>query len=176
MSSNHDLTPLLRERITFVDGHSDVWPLFYDPLVFGRVVTALAAPLTGLVTKVAGIEARGFILGAAVAARLEVGFVAIRKDSGLYPGEKLTAVLDADDYRGERHCLRLQRAACGPYDAVALVDDWFETGQQARVARTLIELAGARYCGASIIVDQLSEATRRELSPCHSLIAAAELQ
>ena len=175
MSSTHDLAPLLRQSITFVEGHSDVWPLFYNPLVFGRVVAALAAPLAGLVTKVAGIEARGFILGAAVAARLDVGFVAIRKDGGLYPGEKLTAAPATADYRGQRHRLRVQRAACGPGDAVALVDDWFETGSQGLLARSLIERAGARYCGASIIVDQLSDAARRALSPCHSLIAAAEL-
>ncbi len=169
-----ELRARLLERFTFVDGHSDVWRWFDDPEVFRRIVTALAAPLTGAVTKIAGIEARGFILGAAVAGHLDLGFAAIRKREGLYPGEKVTATT-APDYRGRRHELRLQRAACGPGDVVALIDDWWQTGSQARVARTLIEATGARYGGASIIVDELPEELRRELAPCHALLRAAEL-
>ena len=69
----------LRRRITFPDGHADMWPLFYDPILFRRVIDELAEPLRGEVTKIAGIESRGFLLGAAVAARLDAGFVAIRQ-------------------------------------------------------------------------------------------------
>ena len=68
-----------------------MWALSYDPVFVNRVIDALAAPLRHDVSKIAGIEARGFVLGAAVAARLGVGFVAIRKQGGLYPGPKLTA-------------------------------------------------------------------------------------
>ena len=168
------LTTELRQRITFPDGHADVWPLFYTPDLLRRVVDALAEPLDGAATKIAGIESRGFLLGAAVALRLGVGFVAIRKESGLFPGPKLTA--DAGgDYRGNTHVLRLQRGSCGAGEAVALVDDWFQTGSQAIAAKSLIVEAGAGYAGASIIVDQLDEATRQQLAPCHSLISAGLL-
>ena len=107
------LAAQLRQRITFPDGRADVWALFYDPVLFDRVIDAPAEPLRQDVSKIAGIEARGFVLGAAVAARLGAGFVAIRKQGGLYPGPKLTAEAGVD-YRGQQNVLRLQRAACGP--------------------------------------------------------------
>jgi len=169
------LTVLLRERIAIDEqGLGNMWPVFYDAALFGRVVAAMAEPFAGRVDKVAGIESRGFLLGAAVAARLEVGFVAIRKSDGLYPGETLTA-LTASDYRGRQHTFRLQRLAVSAGERVGLVDDWFETGSQGLIARSLVEQAGGTYAGASIIVDQLSAQRRGELSPCHSLVAASEL-
>lgn len=114
------------------------------------------------------------MLGAAVAARLGAGFVAIRKQPGLFPGPKLTE-RTSDDYRGTGHVLRLQVGSCHADDAVALVDDWFETGSQAIAAKSLLQQAGARYVGASIIVDQLTDSARAALAPCHALIEANEL-
>ena len=113
------LGPLLRERIAIDEaGIGNMWPVFYDTELFARVVAELAAPLAGLVDKIAGIESRGFVLGAAVAAQLRVGFVGIRKGDGLYPGETLSAFTSAD-YRGRRHTFRLQRAALGTASASA---------------------------------------------------------
>ncbi len=174
IDSSSELTAELRQRITFPDGHADVWPLFYDPVLFNQVIEALAAPLRHGVSKIAGVEARGFLLGAAVAVRLGAGFVAIRKQDGLYPGPKLTARAEPD-YRGQQNVLRLQRAACGPGDTVALVDDWIQTASQALAAKSLIAQSGARYVGASIVVDQLADASRQALAPCHALIGADEL-
>src|ERR1700693_184365 len=111
MSAEQPLNVLLRERIAIdSEGLGNMWPVFYDATLFARVVAEMAAPFAGLIDKVAGVESRGFVLGAAVAARLGVGFVAIRKSEGLYPGETLTA-LTASDYRGRQHTFRLQRAA-----------------------------------------------------------------
>jgi len=166
---------LLRERIAIDErGLGNMWPVFYDSELFARVIEAMAAPLAGLVDKIAGIESRGFVLGAAVAAQLRVGFVAIRKGDGLYPGETLSAFTSAD-YRGRRHTFRLQRLALGAGERVGLVDDWFETGSQGLIARRLVEQAGASYAGASIIVDQLSSESRSALEPCHALVRAGEL-
>jgi adenine phosphoribosyltransferase len=155
-------------------GLGNVWPVFGDSALFARVIQALAAPLRGAVDKVAGIESRGFVLGAAVAGHLGVGFVAIRKSDGLYPGETVTARTDAD-YRGHEHVFRLQRAAVRTGDRVALVDDWFETGSQGLIGRRLLEEAGAIYAGASIIIDQLSDERREDLAPCFALLAATAL-
>ena len=169
------LNALLRERIAIdAAGLGNMWPVFYDGDLFARVIDAMAAPFDGLVDKIAGIEARGFLLGAAVAARLRVGFVAIRKADGLYPGETLDA-FTAEDYRGRRHTFRLQRAALSAGERIGLVDDWFETGSQGLIARTLLEQAGASYAGSSIIVDQLTPQLREALAPCHALVAASEL-
>ncbi len=169
------LNVLLRERIAIDEaGLGNMWPVFYDSALFTRVVEALAAPLAGRVDKIAGIESRGFVLGAAVAAQLRVGFVAIRKADGLYPGETLNAV-SAADYRGREHTFRLQRAAIAAGERIGLVDDWFETGSQGLIARDLLERAGAVYAGSSIIVNQLSPRSREALAPCHSLVEADEL-
>jgi adenine phosphoribosyltransferase len=170
------LVALLRDRIVIDDaGLGNMWPVFYDATVFGRVVEEMAAPLAGAVDKIAGIESRGFLLGAAVATRLRVGFVAIRKSEGLYPGETVSG-FTAEDYRGRRHTFRLQLAALAEGDRVGLVDDWFETGSQGLIARQLIERAGGTYAGASIIVDQLPPERRAALEPCHALVEAGELR
>jgi adenine phosphoribosyltransferase len=155
-------------------GLGNVWPVFGDSGLFSRVIEALAAPLHGAVDKIAGIESRGFVLGAAVAGHLGVGFVAIRKSDGLYPGETLSA-RTAADYRGREHTFRLQRAAVSAGERIALVDDWFETGSQGLIGRRLLEDAGAVYAGASIIIDQLSDERRVQLAPCHSLLASSAL-
>ncbi|ALO98999.1 Phosphoribosyltransferase [Streptomyces hygroscopicus subsp. limoneus] len=69
---------------------------------------------------------RGFLLGAAVAVELGVGFFAVRKQEGLFPGEKLTRQT-SPDYRRLRHELRIRRASLTPSDRVLMVDDWIET-------------------------------------------------
>lgn len=163
-------------RVDWVDGHANVWRLFADADVFPRVIDGLAEPYAaGDVTHVAGIEARGFLLGGAVAARLGAGFVAIRKDGGLLPGPKhmRTAPLD---YRGNSARLRLQQDALGPRDRVLLVDDWFETGSQALTARALIDDAEADYAGSSIVVDQLAASARDRLAPVAALLPFSALR
>lgn len=169
------LADILAQRIVIDErGLGDMWPVFYDVELFPAVVAALSAPLSGHVNKVVGIESRGFILGAAVAAHLRVGFVGIRKSEGLFPGTVLHGVTNAD-YRGRELALRLQTSSLAAGDGVAIIDDWFETGSQAAVAKDLIERAGADYVGSSIIVDQLTDEKRASIAPCHSLILASQM-
>jgi adenine phosphoribosyltransferase len=99
------------------------------------------------VTKIASIESHGFLLGSAVAARLRVGFIASRKQAGLFPRPKLTEATT-----GKRSRASSAAQLCHPGDNVALVQDWFETDSQAS-AQALIERAGARHADARIIVD-----------------------
>ena len=171
-----NLADQLVARIDWIDGHANVWRAFSDPELFRRLIAGLADPFRDAgITHVAGIEARGFILGGAVAADLGCGFVAIRKDGGLLPGPKHTG-RTPPDYRGNATRLRLQRDALSPADTVLLVDDWFETGSQALTAVSLIERTGARYAGAGIVVDQLQLATRGQLEPVHALLRNDQLQ
>lgn len=161
-------------EINFVDGHADVWRLFDDAEGLRDLAEALVEPFRGDVTKVAGIESRGFIVGTAAALALGVGFVAIRKSEGLFPGPKATALADSD-YRGNSHILRMQRTALSDEDQVLLVDDWIETGSQARAAKELVEGCGARFVGVAAIV---SEATRESiiaLGTVHALIGRDQL-
>ena len=168
-------TDELIARIPWVGGHADVWRAFSDGAVLPSLVRALADPYRQeCVTKVAGIEARGFILGGAVAAELGAGFAAIRKEQGLFPGPKLVRTAEPD-YRGNRCVLRLQRASIAADDRAVLVDDWAETGSQALAARLLLEEAGATWVGAALVVDQLTEEARARLAPVRSLLLAEQL-
>jgi adenine phosphoribosyltransferase len=155
-------------RIEFVDGHADVWRLFDDPAQLREIAEALVEPFRGEVTKVAGIESRGFILGTAAALELGVGFVPVRKADGLFPGAKALAEAGTD-YRGNRHTLRVQRAALAEGDRVLLVDDWIETGSQAGAAKRLVEACGAELVGIATVVTELSPAAAPGLGRRHAL-------
>ena len=158
----------------WVDGHADVWATFQDAESLRAVVVGLAEPWQDQgVSAVAGVEARGFLLGAAVAVQLGVGFHAVRKAGALFPGPK-TKVEAAVDYRGRQHELSMQ-LGLGPGDRVLVVDDWAERGAQALAVKALIEGVGAHYAGLSLIVDQLTEETRHVLAPVLSLARPEDL-
>jgi len=164
----------LLDRFRWQSGHADVWRVFTDSDAFAAVVAGLAAPWRNQdVTKVVGVESRGFLLGGPVSLELRAGFVAVRKSDGLLPGPKLTTITDAD-YRGRRHNLRMQ-AVLEPADRVLMVDDWAERGSQARAVRTLVEAAGATFLGLSVLVDQLDNGARLALMRVTALVAAEEL-
>jgi adenine phosphoribosyltransferase len=161
-------------RFRWVDGHADVLGLLADPEVLRRLTFALAEPFQDAgITKVAGVEARGFALGAPVALHLRAGFVPIRKGGGIHPGEKLR-MATAPDWRGEVNQLEVQRSVLEPEDRVLIVDDWAETGSQAW-ARSLIEGCGSVYVGLSLLVDQLAEDMRERLVPVASVARHDEL-
>jgi adenine phosphoribosyltransferase len=156
-------------RIEYVDGHADVWRLFDDPARLRELAEALVEPFRGEVTKVAGIESRGFILGTAAALELRVGFVPVRKADGLFPGAKAEAEAGID-YRGNRHTLRVQRASLAEGDRVLLVDDWIETGSQAAAAKQLVEACGAQLAGIATVVTELRPEAARDLGRLHALV------
>jgi len=152
-----------------------VWRVFDDGTAFAAVVGALAEPwVESRVTKVCGVEARGFILGSAVAFRLGAGFVAIRKAGALFPGPK-DRQETAPDYRGIVQQLEIQQRALQPNDRVLLVDDWAEKGSQAIAAKRLIEHRQATFLGLAVMIDQLSDAQRNLLGQVRSIVRADEL-
>jgi adenine phosphoribosyltransferase len=164
-----------RARFRWVEGHADILGLFADAKLLAGAVEALAEPVEHHgVTKVAAVEARGFILGVGVALRLGTGFVPIRKGGSIHPGAKAERTTGVD-WRGQTSVLYVQRAALLEDDAVLLVDDWAETGSQATAARGLIEDCGASYAGLSLLVDQLPARTRSALAPVYSVVRADEL-
>ena len=87
-------------RLRSIDGHSDMLGLLAEAGFLARAAAAVAEPFRDApVDRVAGIEARGFVLAAAVALELGAGFVAIRKPGAIHPGPK--AELRAPpDWRG----------------------------------------------------------------------------
>lgn len=177
---DHDAVSVSTARREFLhhfswrSGHADVWPVFAHPTAFAAIVEGLVEPWrTSGVTKVLGIESRGFLLGGAAALRLGTGFVAVRKGGGLLPGPKVT-VEAPPDYRGIRHILRMQNTLTS-VDRVLLVDDWAGRGSQALAARHLVKATGAEFLGASLLVDQLSTDVRATLGDVTSLVTADEL-
>jgi adenine phosphoribosyltransferase len=170
-----DFAQELRARFRWIGGHADIVGLLSDAEFLARSAAALAEPFADVgVTKVAGIEARGFIFGAAVAMWLDAGFVAVRKPGSVHPGPKAVRVSEPD-WRGQRLAYELQRAAVGVGDRVLLVDDWAETGSQALAAKALIEECGGDWAGASLLVDQLDEAARARLEPVASVVTHEQL-
>ncbi|MCX4746209.1 phosphoribosyltransferase family protein [Kitasatospora sp. NBC_01287] len=166
---------LLLEHFRWIDGHADVWSVFRDPVALAAVVAGIVDPFRDAqVTAVCGIESRGFLLGAAAAVELGVGFVPVRKPDGLFPGDKLSARTDPD-YRQRRHTLRLQRSSLGPGDRVLLVDDWIETGSQAITVRRMVEECGSRWVGCGVMVDQLRDERRALLGRVVGVVRAGEL-
>jgi adenine phosphoribosyltransferase len=130
----------------------DVTPLFADHDAFAALVDDLAARVEPLgLDLVAGIDALGFILGAALSLRCHVGFVPIRK------GGKLPVAVDTAecvDYTGQRKTLELRQDALAPGKRVLVVDEWIETGAQVRAAIQLIEGQGGIIAGiASLHMD-----------------------
>jgi adenine phosphoribosyltransferase len=166
----------LLASVQVIDGHADVLGAVADAGLLARAAAALAAPFSAAgVTKVAGLEARGFIFGSAAALELGAGFVPIRKPGGIHPGPKARIVTEPS-WRGDRVTLEVQRAAIRPGDRVLLVDDWAETGSQAVAAKQLIDECGGTYLGLSLLVDQLTDETRAALAPVTTVADAAEFR
>jgi adenine phosphoribosyltransferase len=171
----HDLHDELVARLKYYDGHSDTLGLFADGGFLARAGAAVAAPFRESgVNKIAGIEARGFILATAVALELEVGLAAVRKPGSIHPGAKAER-LAPRDWRGDEVMLRVQRHVIAEGDCVLVVDDWAETGSKALTARALIEDCGGVYVGLSLLVDQLPEDVRDRLEPVSFVARAEEL-
>ena len=165
---------MLVAKFRWREGHADIWKFFVDGSDFSLLINGLAEPWRDAgITHVLGIESRGFLLGGAVAVSLNAGFQAVRKEGGLLPGPKLFARSELD-YRSKSYELRMQDVL-SPGDVVLLVDDWAELGSQATAARTLVESSGARFAGASLIVDQLEDEMRMKIGRVTSLAFATEL-
>ncbi|MFS0706319.1 phosphoribosyltransferase family protein [Cellulomonas sp. 179-A 9B4 NHS] len=162
-------------RFRWVAGDADLWPVLRDPAALPAVVRALAEPFRDVhVDAVVGIEARGFVLGPAVAVELGAGFVPVRTDGGMLPGPVVRRRADFD-YRGRRRELATRSDLVQPGDRVLLVDDWVEVGAQALAACALVEQCGGELVGLSVVVDQASDEARAALPPVRGVVSAAEL-
>lgn len=128
----------------------DVTTLFLDPRGFRIAVDQLLDPFVDVkIDKVAGLEARGFILGGAVAHQLSVGFVPIRK-KGKLPGKTIE-----QDYALEygQATVEIHDDALQPGERVLLVDDLLATGGTARAGIQLIQRLGAEVVGCAFVID-----------------------
>ena len=128
----------------------DVTTLLGDASAFRAAVDAMVFPHAGKkIDKVAGIEARGFILGGAVAHQLSVGFVPVRK-KGKLPRETISQSYQLEYGTDE---VEIHADAVRPGETVLIVDDLIATGGTAEAAVKLLRQAGADVVGASFVID-----------------------
>jgi adenine phosphoribosyltransferase len=164
-----DIPDFPRPGIVF----KDMTPLLLDPEALERTVDALAAHAGPLgVELVVAAEARGFVLGGALAARLGAGFIPARK-----PG-KLPADTSSVEYALEYgvDALEVHRDALSGGARVLVHDDLLATGGTARALCTLVEEAGAEVVGCLFVIELAFLGGRRQLGErtVHSLIEYAE--
>ena len=128
----------------------DITTLLQSPSGFRQAVDEMVQPFAGSgIGCVAGIEARGFILGGAVAHHLSVGFVAIRK-KGKLPWQTISVEYELEYGSDE---VEIHTDSFEPGQKVLIVDDLIATGGTACAAVQLVRQAGAEVVGASFVID-----------------------
>lgn len=147
----------------------DITPLFGNAAAFGALVDDLLALVAEVeFDVVAGIDALGFILGAALAMGAHRGFLPIRKGGKL---PVATDRLEFVDYSGAQKSLEMRQDAIVAGMRVLVVDEWIETGAQASAAIRLIEARGGIIAGVASIHIDTNERTQRLLDryACYSI-------
>jgi adenine phosphoribosyltransferase len=152
-----DLTQLIIDRIRDVPDYpkpgvifKDITPLLADHAAFAAVIDAIVAHYgRGAIDKVAGIEARGFIVAAPVAYHFGAGFVPIRKQG------KLPAATYMENYDLEygSETIEVHQDAFAPGEQVLIVDDVLATGGTARATADLVRRTGAEVVGLSVLME-----------------------
>jgi adenine phosphoribosyltransferase len=128
----------------------DITTLLGDARAFRRAIDELVQPWAGTkIDKVAGMEARGFILGGAVAHQLSAGFVPIRK-KGKLPFTKVSVAYSLEYGIDE---MEMHDDAIAPGERVILVDDLIATGGTAEGAVKLLKQIGADVVAACFVID-----------------------
>jgi adenine phosphoribosyltransferase len=146
----------------------DLTPVFADPRGLAAVTDALADVVSGA-DLIAGIDARGFLVGGAVATRLGTGLLAIRKAG------KLPAPVLSETYDLEYGSATLEIPADGIELAgrsIVIVDDVLATGGSVAAAHSLLEQAGARVTMAAVVLELAALGGRDRVAPLpvHSLL------
>ncbi|MEV0692691.1 adenine phosphoribosyltransferase [Streptomyces sp. NPDC050388] len=157
MTETTDASALLLSRIRDVEDHpepgvmfKDITPLLADPKAFAVLSDALVeiAEATGA-TKVVGLEARGFILGAPVAVQAGLGFIPVRK-AGKLPGATLSQAYDLEYGSAE---IEVHAEDLTATDRVLVIDDVLATGGTAEASVRLIRRAGAEVVGLAVLME-----------------------
>lgn len=167
-----DLASLVRDVPDFPEPgivFKDITPVLGDPVAFNTLIAALAEKFEDQrISKVAGIEARGFTLAAPVARTLETGFVPLRKP-GKLPWETIR-----QNYSLEygTDALEMHVDAVEPGERVLIVDDVIATGGTARAAVELLRRAQAEVVAVVVFIELgfLNGKAALEGVPFHALV------
>ncbi len=150
----------------------DITPILGHPALLDTAIRLLAAPFAGRgITKVAAMEARGFVLGAALARELGAGFIPIRK-KGKLPYDTHVACYSLE-YGSD--ALEIHTDACAPGARVLIHDDVIATGGTALAALQLVQSAGGTVVGYSFLIELAAMGGRAALEaggyPVNSVLA-----
>ncbi|MDQ0785931.1 adenine phosphoribosyltransferase [Streptomyces sp. B3I8] len=177
MTEPTDIQALLLSRIRDVADYpepgvmfKDITPLLADPAAFGALTDALAdVTVRHGATKIVGLEARGFILGAPVAVRAGIGFIPVRK-AGKLPGATLRQAYDLE-YGSAEIEVHAEDLSAG--DRVMVIDDVLATGGTAEASLALVRRAGAEIAGVAVLMELGFLGGRARLEPA---LAGAPLE
>jgi adenine phosphoribosyltransferase len=148
----------------------DITPVLSNGHLLREAIEEMSWPFrSSQVTHILGIEARGFILGGAVATALGAGFIPARKP-GKLPWERVTEFYDLE-YGSDS--LEAHRDALGPESRVLVVDDVLATGGTARAAGQLVRGFGSQLLGWSFLLEigGLKGRERLEGGACHAVVS-----
>ncbi len=170
-----DISKLILDRVVDVSDFpkpgiifKDLTPLFADGDAFRKIIDAIASEHDGGFDTVVGIEARGFVIAAAVAYAAGVGVVPIRKAG------KLPRVAHSTSYALEYGVATLEigEGALQPGQRVLVVDDVLATGGTAEATLELVERAGGRIAGFTVLLELAFLSGRERLAgrPVHALL------
>ena len=151
------LEEVLKQRIREVPNFpipgvnfKDISPIFLDPELILKTAEALAAPWRGKgITRVIGVESRGFLFGPQIATLLGAGFVIVRKAGKLPP--ETTSMSYSLEYGNAT--IEIVNGAIGPDDKVLIHDDLLATGGTAGASAALVKSIGAEVGGFSFLID-----------------------
>ncbi len=157
MSEGNENSTQIKDRIRAIPDFPkpgimfrDVTTLFQDPRGLRMAVDQLLHPWTGdRIEKVAGLEARGFVIGGAVAHQISAGFVLIRK-RGKLPGPSLSQAYELEYGSG---AMEIHEDAVAAGERVLLVDDLLATGGTAVAGIQLLERLGAEIEGCAFVIN-----------------------
>lgn len=176
---NKAISDILRDAIRTIPDYPkpgilfrDITTLLGNARAFRRAVDELVQPFAGgKIDQIAGIEARGFILGGAVAHQLSAGFVPIRK-KGKLPHDKVSIAYSLEYGVDE---MEVHKDAITPGQSVILIDDLIATGGTAVAAAKLLQGLGAHVEAACFVIDLPDLGGRKKLEalgvPVRTLIA-----
>jgi len=166
---NDERVSLIRSRIRDVADFpsegilfKDITPLLADVGAFRATIDAMVDALDEApVDAVVGIESRGFMFGAALADKLGVGFVPVRK-----PG-KLPSATYRVEYELEygTDAIEIHQDALNPGDRVVIVDDLIATGGTAKAAGELVERCGAELTAFVFVINLVALGGAKKLEP-----------
>ncbi len=134
-------------------GRYDITPLFENSKVFSNLLNDLIKPFENIkFDKIAGLDALGFVIGGALAQKLNVGFICIRK-GGKLPGINDTVLKTSSfkDYTNTSKSFEINKSSIKKGEKILIIDDYIETGAQIKASITLIEELGGEIVGITTL-------------------------